>query len=138
MTYSESERFRTVVLWLAGQTGKKQSEIGVLLGWNNKSAFSMLMNGKKKIPVGTIQKLVNLDERINKEYLLGTSDIMLIGLDSPATEVNSGGELSPPESSEQGDLYRELYKESQEENARLRRRVNQLLDLLQKMGSTCK
>lgn len=133
MNETPHERARAVVLWLVGQTGKKQAEIAQIMGYNNKSNFSQMLSGKKILPKQFPHKLAALDERINIDYLLGTSDVML------RTEGGEGNdEGTPAPSAETENLYRDLYKESQEENARLRRRVNQLLDLLQKMGSTCK
>lgn len=79
MSNLSSERVRAVVLWLTSQTGKKQKEIGVELGYQNRSHFSQILNGIKAVPNTLPGKIASLDSRINLNYLLGLSDDMLIG-----------------------------------------------------------
>lgn len=83
MVLTLAERARAVVQYLAGQTGKKQHEIGQLVGFNNRSAFSQILNGHKSMPKTMPERLSSLDPRINILFLTGESDDMLI---SPSGE----------------------------------------------------
>lgn len=78
MVLTLAERARAVVQYLAGQTGKKQHEIGQLVGFNNRSAFSQILNGHKSMPKTMPERLSSLDPRINILFLTGESDDMLI------------------------------------------------------------
>lgn len=78
MALTQSERVRAVVRWLSGQTGKNQMEIAHQLGYDNKSTFSSFLNGHKTVPHSLPSKLADLDPRINIDFLLGTSDEMLL------------------------------------------------------------
>ena len=78
MVLTLAERARAVVQYLAGQTGKKQHEIGQLVGFNNRSAFSQILNGHKSMPKTMPERLSSLDPRINILFLTGDSDDMLL------------------------------------------------------------
>ena len=60
-----------------------------MVGYENGSYFSQLLNGKKQIASSLDGKIAALDPRINLEFLSGKSDIMLINDD--------GSELRPQE-----------------------------------------
>ena len=77
MKLSDSDRLKAVVKWLTVQTGKRQSEVGEMLGYNNASSFSQVLNGKKKIPREFCTRLASLDPRINIDFLTGASEEML-------------------------------------------------------------
>lgn len=78
MEKAQSDRMKAVVHWWCGQTGKKQIEVAQYLGYSNKSYFSQILNGQTGVPTHLPAKLAALDPRINLDYLLGTSDEMLI------------------------------------------------------------
>ena len=78
MVLTHAERARAVVQYLAGQTGKKQNEIGQLVGFHNRSAFSQILNGHKAMPRTMPERLAALDSRINIDFLTGESDEMLL------------------------------------------------------------
>lgn len=78
MGFSQEERARKVIHWLADETGKTQYEIGQLLGYSNKTTLSQFLGGHKPIPAGFNKKLAALDPRINVAYLNGESEEMLI------------------------------------------------------------
>ena len=97
MDLTLAERARAVVQYLAGQTGKKQHEIGQLVGFNNRSAFSQILNGHKSMPKTMPERLSSLDPRINILFLTGDSDDMLLSApgepETPriSTQTPSGG-----------------------------------------------
>lgn len=73
------ERAQSVVRYLAKKLGRNQYEIGQMIGYMNKSSFSMLLNGKTSFPDNIPERLAALDPTINVEFLRGTSDRMLLG-----------------------------------------------------------
>ncbi len=65
-----TERIKIVVKTLIGLgVGKKQEDIGNLLGYTNKSSFSQVLNGKVSLPNNFIDKLCELDSRLNKNWI---------------------------------------------------------------------
>ena len=103
MVLTPADRARAVVQYLAGQTGKKQHEIGQLVGFNNRSAFSQILNGHKDMPKTMPERLAALDPRINIAFLRGESDDMLLppqdGAETPqiSTKTPSGGKSYTPQ-----------------------------------------
>ena len=78
MELTPHERAKLVVRYLAKKAGTKQEEIGKRLGYNNKSAFSALLNGSRIIPKNFFDKLIALDPEINPAFLAGeTNEILL-------------------------------------------------------------
>ena len=75
----QSNRLRTAIQWLVGETNKSQQEIGEILGYPNASYFSQLLSGKKQIAASLGEKVCALDTRINPDFLTGESNVMLIG-----------------------------------------------------------
>ena len=104
MELSQSERLRLVVRWLASEKGVNQADIGQMVGYSNRSAFSQVLNGKKGVPASLEQKIAALDPRINIDFLSGVSDEMLLGegaVDPPVREERPAyprvGIYVPPE-----------------------------------------
>lgn len=92
-----AERAQAVVRYLAKKTGKKQFEIAQELGYNNKSAFSAVLNGKSPVPRQFPQRLAALDPSLNPDFLTGASDDMLLpGFDSPTIPRIGGNQTPPP------------------------------------------
>ena len=100
MILTLAERARAVVQYLAGQTGKQQYEIGQLVGFNNRSAFSQILNGHKDMPNTMPERLSALDPRINIAYLTGESDEMLLpphtGRETPQISTNDPSDGKSP------------------------------------------
>lgn len=97
MDMTLAERAQAVVRFLAKKTGKKQFEIAQELGYNNKSAFSAVLNGKSPVPKQFPQRLAALDPSLNPDFLTGASDEMLLpGFDSPTIPRTGGNQTPPP------------------------------------------
>lgn len=79
MELSQSERLRMAVKWYAALRSITTAEVGSMVGYNNASYFSQLINGKKPIAADVAQKVAALDPRINIDFLTGVSDVMLLG-----------------------------------------------------------
>lgn len=77
MDSDAAQRVRTVVRYLAEKRNTTMFEIGQLLGYSSKSAFSQMVNGKTPVPLTIPDRLVNLDPSLNIEFLLGTSNNIL-------------------------------------------------------------
>lgn len=88
MGLTQTERIRTIVYWLSGQTGKPLHKIGRELGYNNRSAFSQVLNGPKAVPKDFPERVAALDPRINIDYLTGASDEMFV-------DANNAQETAP-------------------------------------------
>lgn len=60
------ERIKFAIKWLIGVgKGATQGDIGRLMGYTNKSAFSQVINGHVDLPGDFIERLCNLDEKLN-------------------------------------------------------------------------
>lgn len=90
MELSRADRLRMTVKWLSKERGITNSEIGKMVGYDSNTYFSQLMNGHKPVSVEALERLANLDSRINLDFLLGTSDDMLgEGNEQPEIEAPS-------------------------------------------------
>lgn len=64
------DRLKAVVKWLVGNgIAKNQEEVGRLLGYSNKSAFSQVLNAKVSIPSGFTYRIAKLDSRLNEHWI---------------------------------------------------------------------
>lgn len=77
MELTQSERAKIVVRYLSKKMGKNQYEIGQMLGYTNKSAFSSVIGGLRTVPRKFCERLAALDPEINPDFLTGKSDEML-------------------------------------------------------------
>lgn len=95
---TDTERIKKAIKWLIG-TGiaKNQEGIGVLMGYSNKSAFSQVVNTPNKRPEDFITRLCNLNNNLNKDWLLTEKGSMLKTTDQP---VSQGGEDVTPTKAE--------------------------------------
>ena len=66
------------VKWLAGQKKISLKRVGELIGYNNASSFSQVLNSKRDVPSTFPERIASLDPRINVDFLLGTSEEMLL------------------------------------------------------------
>lgn len=55
------------------------SKIGEMVGYSNASAFSQVLNSKKKLPPSLPERIAALDPRINIDFLTGESQDMILG-----------------------------------------------------------
>ena len=78
MNKIDHRRLRAVIKWYAAESGKTQQEIAESLGYSNQSFFSQVLNGYKDIPKALPGKIVELDKRLNIDYINGISEDMLL------------------------------------------------------------
>lgn len=84
------KRLSAVVKWLSVQTGMRQKEIGLRVGYSNESSWSQLLTGKKDIPKSVPARVAALDPRINIGFLTGESDDMFVnGEETPSSAPES-------------------------------------------------
>ena len=89
---TETERIKKAIKWLIGSgIAKTQEGIGLLMGYSNKSAFSQVVNNPDKRPEDFVVRLCNLNNTLNKNWLLTGEGSMLKNTDQP---VSQGGEDS--------------------------------------------
>jgi len=73
----ENENLKKVILWLTSQgIIESQEDLAKKLGYNP-SSISQIVTGKKRISKKFAKKISELSEKINIDYLLGTSDEMI-------------------------------------------------------------
>ena len=85
MGFSQSERAKIVVRYLAKKQGITLFEVGQQMGYTNRSAFSSVLGGQKDVPRRFIDRLTKVFPEINPGFILGKSDEMLRpGYDQPA------------------------------------------------------
>lgn len=65
------ERAQAVVRYLAKKNGITQAQVGLRLGYTNKSALSGVLTGSKRLPEKFGEKLAALDPSINPDFLTG-------------------------------------------------------------------
>lgn len=77
MELTDLQRLKKVVKWLIfSDFGDNEKEIAELLGYK-KTSFSQLMNGKVPLSDKFIDKLVSLDNNINKVWIKTGEGLML-------------------------------------------------------------
>ena len=87
---TDTERIKKAIKWLIGSgIAKTQEGIGLLMGYSNKSAFSQVVNNPDKRPEDFVVRLCNLNNALNKNWLLTGEGSMLKNTDQP---VSQGGE----------------------------------------------
>ena len=87
---TETERIKKAIKWLIGSgIAKTQEGIGLLMGYSNKSAFSQVVNNPDKRPEDFVVRLCNLNNALNKNWLLTGEGSILKNTDQT---VRQGGE----------------------------------------------
>lgn len=71
------------------EVAKSQEEIGVLLGYSNKSSFSNLLHGRVNYPRDFIDRLCNLDQRLNRDWVANERGSILINSEKNIEYYNS-------------------------------------------------
>ena len=128
---TDTERIKKAIKWLIG-TGiaKNQEGIGVLMGYSNKSAFSQVVNTPNKRPEDFITRLCNLNNNLNKDWLLTEKGSMLKTTDQP---VSQGGEDVTPTKAEINNLDTMERMKFFEALERRDREVSRLITIIEKM-----
>jgi repressor LexA len=106
---SELERIKIAVKTLISLgIAKNQEEIGTLMGYKSKSAFSQVLNAKVPLPAGFVDKLCKLDDRLEKTWIVcGEGNVLKNG--SRNKQVYEEGNTSKVNLSEPNDT--DLIKE---------------------------
>ena len=78
MIMTPAERAQNVVRYLAKKLQVNQADIGQKVGYNNRAAFSSVLNGKVPFPPSLSERIAALDPEVNPAYLYGSSDEMLL------------------------------------------------------------
>ena len=128
---TDTERIKKAIKWLIG-TGiaKNQEGIGVLMGYSNKSAFSQVVNSPNKRPEDFITRLCNLNNNLNKDWLLTEKGSMLKTTDQP---VSQGGEDVTPTKAEINNLDTMERMKFFEDLERRDQEVSRLITIIEKM-----
>lgn len=97
MELTDLQRLKKVVKWLIfSDFGDNEKEIAELLGYK-KTSFSQLMNGKVPLSDKFIDKLVSLDNNINKVWIKTGEGLMLknpeIAVSSSQPQENDNNEI---------------------------------------------
>ena len=119
MELSKVNRLLAVAKWLQVQRGISMAEVGQLLGYKNSSHFSQVLHRPQPIPEGVIDTIVNVEPRINRDYLEGRSENMLIHEDEDAGDAITPQGLAQIVSDLTGTI-REQQATIREQNAMLR------------------
>lgn len=99
----KTERVKKVIRWLIGEgIGESQEEIGVLLGYSNKSAFSQVVNNESKMPGDLSSRLCSLSNKLVESWVDSGEGDMLKTYTPP--------EISSPAKEERGDTALEIIK----------------------------
>lgn len=86
------DRFKILVRHLViSGLAPSQKGLGEILGYENESYFSQIINNKVPLPKDFIDKLKSLDSRINESWLLEGEGEMLVE-NSP--QINNTGEFT--------------------------------------------
>lgn len=100
MSLTKPQRAQIAVKYIAKKLNKNQQDIGAMLGYTNKSAFSAVLNGKSRYFTDTLAaRIVALDPSINIEFLNGNSDELLVpGYEQPEIPemYEPGQTVAPP------------------------------------------
>lgn len=124
-------RIKHVINWLINcGLANSQEDVGKILGYENKSYFSQLVNGKVSLPSGFTYKLASIDKRINEPWISEGWGSMLI---NESTNINNS-------KMEQSQLIEQLRKQIddlmadkhylREENKELRSEIKELKSLV--------
>ena len=71
-------RLKLVIKHLVGKgIAPNQKGVGLLIGYKTESAFSQVINGKVSMPEDFIDKLVSLDDELDKNWIITGSGSMI-------------------------------------------------------------
>ena len=126
---TETERIKKAIKWLIGSgIAKTQEGIGLLMGYSNKSAFSQVVNNTDKRPEDFVVRLCNLNNTLNKNWLLTGEGSMLKNTDQPVSQGGEDATLSEADSNNSNTMKKYL-DQVLRQNEELIRQNGVLLDL---------
>lgn len=139
------ERIRIVVTHLLSRgVATSQKGLGAILGYNNESSFSQILNGKVSIPKNFINRLAALDDDIREGWIESEDGLMLKSMETNSnnepenlyfkgTKPDSGKESLKPKQMEQSLL--ELLKGSQAQTDRVIAQQGELISVIKNLTS---
>lgn len=126
---AETERIKKAIKWLIGSgIAKTQEGIGLLMGYSNKSAFSQVVNNPDKRPEDFVVRLCNLNNALNKNWLLTGEGSMLKNTDQPVSQGGEDATLSEADLNNSNTMKKYL-DQVLRQNEELIRQNGVLLDL---------
>ena len=126
---TETERIKKAIKWLIGSgIAKTQEGIGLLMGYSNKSAFSQVVNNTDKRPEDFVVRLCNLNNTLNKNWLLTGEGLMLKNTDQPVSQGGEDATLSEADLNNSNTMKKYL-DQVLRQNEELIRQNGVLLDL---------
>jgi hypothetical protein len=126
---TETERIKKAIKWLIGSgIAKTQEGIGLLMGYSNKSAFSQVVNNTDKRPEDFVVRLCNLNNTLNKNWLLTGEGSMLKNTDQPVSQGGEDATLSEADLNNSNTMKKYL-DQVLRQNEELIRQNGVLLDL---------
>lgn len=126
---TETERIKKAIKWLIGSgIAKTQEGIGLLMGYSNKSAFSQVVNNPDKRPEDFVVRLCNLNNALNKNWLLTGEGSMLKTTDQPVSQGGEDATLSEADLNNSNTMKKYL-DQVLRQNEELIRQNGVLLDL---------
>lgn len=126
---TETERIKKAIKWLIGSgIAKTQEGIGLLMGYSNKSAFSQVVNNPDKRPEDFVLRLCNLNNVLNKNWLLTGEGSMLKNTDQPVSQGGEDATLSEADLNNSNTMKKYL-DQVLRQNEELIRQNGVLLDL---------
>ena len=126
---TDTERIKIAIKWLIGSgIAKTQEGIGLLMGYSNKSAFSQVVNNPDKRPEDFVVRLCNLNNALNKNWLLTGEGSMLKNTDQPVSQGGEDATLSEADLNNSNTMKKYL-DQVLRQNEELIRQNGVLLDL---------
>lgn len=126
---TETERIKKAIKWLIGSgIAKTQEGIGLLMGYSNKSAFSQVVNNPDKRPEDFVVRLCNLNNALNKNWLLTGEGSMLKNTDQSVSQGGDDAILSDADLNNSSTM-KKLLESLLRQNEELIRQNGALIDL---------
>lgn len=126
---TETERIKKAIKWLIGSDiAKTQEGIGLLMGYSNKSAFSQVVNNPDKRPEDFVVRLCNLNNTLNKNWLLTGEGSMLKNTDQSVSQGGDDAILSDADLNNSSTM-KKLLESLLRQNEELIRQNGALIDL---------
>ncbi len=129
------QRIKLLISWLVSEGfAKNQEDLGRSIGINSKSYLSQLISGKKNNEE-LVNKLIDIDKRISKTWLLTGEGSMLNNNTSSVVQnnyqgnnVNGGSSVIEEKSDKE---YLEIIKKQSEQLSKSQQQIDRLLTLLE-------
>ena len=129
---TDTERIKKAIKWLIGSgIAKTQEGIGLLMGYSNKSAFSQVVNNPDKRPEDFVVRLCNLNNALNKNWLLTGEGSMLKNTDQPVSQGGEDATLSEADLNNSNTMKKYLDQVLRQNEELIRQNQLQLVTLMQ-------